>query len=162
MVIPLLAFAKIIESGFVYRSGPDRPGMAQIPLLNARLIKSAKTREQAARLFQLKSRVRNRAVIVVKIVVSGELLERINFVVKAHGELVATLPLISGGGNGATGARTIGTGRKRRHELLIESNCRRIETLGRNLVVWENACERSSRRDRRPSRGSHGLRARCT
>src|ERR1700735_61179 len=136
--------------------------MAQIPLLDPRPIKSAKTGKQTARLLQLKSRVRNPAVIVVKIVVSAELLRRIDFVVKAHGELVATLPLIPGSGNVATGACAIGTGRERRYILLIERKCGRIETLNWNLVVWENARERSSRGDRRSPCRSHGLRARCS
>src|ERR1700735_14601 len=162
MIIPLLALAKVIESRFVYRRGPECPGMAQIPLLDPCLIKSAKTGKQTARLFQLKSRIRNRAVIVVKIVVSAELLGRIDFVVEAHGELVAALPLIPGGRNGATRVRTIGAGRERGYILLIESECRWIKTLNWNLVVRKNACERSARRDWRSPCRSHSLRTSCS
>jgi len=43
--------------------------------------------------------------------------------------------------------------------LLIESICRRIETLDWNLVVWKNACKRCSRRDRRSSFRGHCRRA---
>src|SRR6202046_2696244 len=121
--------------------------MAQIPLLDPRPIKSAKTGKQTARLLQLKSRVRNPAVIVVKIVVSAELLGRIDFVVKAHGELVATLPLIPGGRNGATRVRTLGAGRERGYIRLIESECRWIKTPNWNLVVRKKPCERSARHD---------------
>ena len=141
MIIPLLAFAKVIESGFVYRRGPDGPCMAQVPLLYPCLVESAKARNKTAGLFQLKSRVRDCAVVVLKIVVSAELLSRIDFVIEAHRKLIGTPPLIPRGRDRATGARTIATGREWGHVLLIEGLGRGVKTLSWNLVIRKYARE---------------------
>src|ERR1700683_459451 len=133
MVIPLLAFAKVIEAGFVYRRGPDGPGMAQIPLLHSCLIQSAETRKEPARILQLKVREGILGVIVVKIIVGAELLSSVYFVVETQGELITALASVP--------SRRQCACSERGHVFLIQGKRRGIETLRWNYVVGKNRLE---------------------
>src|SRR5579862_1258380 len=137
MIKLLLSFSEVTKSELIHLSTANRPGMAEVPLLNAGGKDNGESGKQPAWLLQLKSREWIGPVVVVKIVVRRKLLRRGNLVVQSYCELVTAFIPIRTRRNLARS--------KRGHILVINSQRRRIETLCGNVIIRKNGSERLRR-----------------
>src|SRR4029077_20273149 len=129
-----LRLAKIVKSNLVDRRRADRPGVAQIPLLRARLEDCPETGERSS--GSLKNGKRIGPAIVIEIIVGGELLYTGDAVVESDCELIGLLASIWARYELVVGR--IAQCFEWRHVVLKYAESGRIKTLSRDLTVREN------------------------
>src|SRR5208337_632044 len=133
---------KLIDCGWL-----DHPGMREVQLLIPVVVKTSKPRDVSAR--SLEERKGLSVELVVKIVISVELLVVTNLVIDAARELVIVLP--RRGDGFVLGPIQVRQGHKLVHQILR----RRIKTRRRDVVVREDGRVGCAGSDRRPTACGH-------
>src|SRR5262249_5443154 len=96
-----LSFAIVVEPKFIDRGVAERPGVGNVPLLQAFVDNGTETRH--ARSGCLEYRERRDQMVIFEVVISAEVLRPVNSMIKPDRKLVGTLRLY-GGGNKSTAA----------------------------------------------------------
>src|SRR5512135_240518 len=143
-----LRFAIVVEAKLVDRVVVDRPGMAQVVLLESFVGNGSETRY--VRAGSLKRRKGRNYVVIIEIIVETKILPVIEPVIESQSELVAAIRLHR------VGLDNVAPSLWNRNKLkqIYSSG---IHALQGNLVVWKDVGVVGAVLDQASADGSHGL-----
>ena len=143
-----LRFAIVVEAELVDRGVVDRPGMAQVVLLEAFVGDGSETRY--IRAGSLKLRKGRNYVVIIEIIVEAKILLVIEPVIESQSELVAAIGLHR------YGLDNVASSLWNRNKLK-QINSSGIHALQGNLVVWKDVGVVGAVLDQASTDCSHGL-----
>src|SRR5580692_10915224 len=151
-----LALSEIVEAELVHRGCTERPRMAQIPLLGARLEVCAESRNVCS--GGLEGRKRIGVVVVFKVVVGSELLRVGDFVVQANRELILALGFFADRGTVLRVGAGIGV---RGDPLVVNRLGSRVKARSGDDVTGKDVREQGACGNRATADCGHSLLAAC-